>query len=217
MNLDKKVEKTKQTLQEACGKKGPICVTSSLQTQSIPLLHMISQLDIRIPVIFINTGFHFSQTLEFKNKITKEFNLLVKEAQPELSKHDFLEQRGPLYAINPDLCCDINKMKPFENTLKSYRVWISGIRRDQTKLRKEQKVFQKLENGKTKVCPMLEWTKLDVCEYIQKYDLPCHPLTEAGFKSIGCSPCTTKTKDDDLRSGRWSYFEKTECGLHKRF
>ncbi|WP_251923643.1 phosphoadenylyl-sulfate reductase [Salinibacter ruber] len=192
--------------------------TSSFQSQSVPLLHLISQHVPDLPILFLDTGFHFPETLEFRDQLIEEFGLNVRSPEPRLGHDGFREKYGKLHQRDPNMCCYLNKVEPLEDAMKEYDAWVSGIRRDQTKNRAGTPVLQREEDGTLKVCPMVEWTSRDVWTYIDEHDLPKHPLLEEGYLSIGCAPCTQAPGEGDgERGGRWSGSDKTECGLHTDF
>lgn len=192
--------------------------TSSFQTQSVPLLHLIATHVPELPILFLDTGFHFSETLEFRDQLQEEFRLNVRSLEPRLGHDGFREKHGELHKRDPNLCCYLNKVEPLEYAMEEYDAWVSGIRRDQTEQRANTPVLQREDDGTIKVCPMVEWTSRDVWNYINEHELPAHPLLEEGYMSIGCAPCTQKPGEGEgSREGRWSGSDKTECGLHTDF
>ncbi len=200
----------------AWDKLGPaIAATSSFQSQSLPLLHMIGQAVPQMPVYFLDTGFHFPETIEYRDRITRIFGLNGKTLTPTVERNDFRRIHGALYKTNPDMCCYINKVEPLRLEKKELLGWVSGIRRDQTEARCETPILSIEASGQVKVCPMANWTSKDVWRYINRHDLPMHPLVSQGYLSIGCAPCTQPVLGGaDERSGRWAGTAKTECGLH---
>jgi phosphoadenosine phosphosulfate reductase len=123
----------------------------------------------------------------------------------------------PLYLTNPDLCCDLRKVAPMRAAMNRYRALVSGIRRDQSKVRAQARFLEETGFGLVRIHPLLDWTKDNVEHYLTKHDLPRHPLTSLGYTSIGCLPCTRPPAvGGDLRSGRWQDTGKTECGLHTK-
>lgn len=190
--------------------------TSSFQTHSIPLLHIISQIDSTIPVYFINTGFLFPQTIEYKDTVAEALGIKVIDTLPLISKSDQKDfQNHFFYASDPDYCCFINKVQPMEPVLAKHDVWINGVRADQTEVRKGFQVVESLKGGKQRFHPMLDWSKQDIYRYIREFNLPRHPLDILGYSSIGCEPCTRRPRfDDDERASRWFGLKKTECGLN---
>jgi len=192
--------------------------TSSFQTQSVPLLHMIASLqNLPVQVVMIDTGFMFPETYLFMNSLAKQFDLDVTQVR---SKRSYVDQLGMdnrfLYASDFERCCAVNKVEPMEELLKPGDVWISGIRADQSSVRAEKKIVETDARGVIRYHPMLSWTARDVYRYIRMHHLPRHPLEDSGYKSIGCIPCTRKWNalDAQERNGRWEGSQKTECGLH---
>lgn len=192
-----------------------IFATSSFQTQSVPLLHILSQHFPETLIVFMDTGFLFPETYAFKNDLEKSLKLNSVSLRSELSLDQQKDTKTGLfqYALDPDKCCFINKVKPLEAFRKESDVWVSGVRRDQTSIRKKMDVIQK-DGNTIKFHPMLEWTAKDIYRYMAHFDLPKHPLENEGYQSIGCIPCTHKMSIDDQRGGRWKGSRKTECGLH---
>lgn len=194
-----------------------IFATSSFQTQSIPLLHIISQIDKDIPVYFLNTGYHFPDTLSFKKYISDLLGLNVIDLFSSIPKNQQRNEQGNLlFASDPDYCCYLNKVKPLEPILMEYDVWISGVRADQSTNRQSFKKIDKGPYNTLQYHPMINWTEDDINRYINEYKLPRHPLHIQGYSSIGCMPCTRKVDPEytDERAGRWKGLSKTECGLH---
>jgi phosphoadenosine phosphosulfate reductase len=193
-----------------------IAVSSSFQTQSVPLLHMASQIDPEILVFFLDTGFHFWETLIFREQLQREFDLRIQNLYPDKQWRNFLERFGRgLYEHDPDLCCYIRKVQPMQKAMRTVRAWISGIRRDQTSNRSHAKILELEPHGLLKVNPLLNWTREDVQVYMRRFNLPAHPLLYKGYRSIGCKPCTRPVQaGEDERAGRWAGKSKTECGLH---
>ena len=192
-----------------------VYVTSSFQTQSVPLLHIISTYFKEVKVIFLDTGFLFPETYQFKNTLEKSLGLEVITITPKISKHLQTDKDSNLflYSIDADKCCGINKVSPLDDFWKNGDVWISGVRRDQSSIRKKMRLVED-RKGITKVHPMLEWNSKNIHDYIISNNLPKHPLEKEGYISIGCVPCTHKWSADSQRGGRWLGSEKTECGLH---
>lgn len=193
-----------------------IAATTSFQTQSVPLLHMISQTIPHLTGFFIDTGFHFPETLVFRDRLVTEWGLRIQSLYPNLGRDAFLDRYGELYRDNPDLCCHINKVQPWHQARKGLQAWISGIRRDQTEERRTTRIIERQADGKYKIAPLVRWTRTDICDYIDRYELPRHPLRAQGYVSIGCAPCTQPVSaDQHERDGRWNGVSKTECGLHR--
>lgn len=193
-----------------------IAMSSSFQTQSMPLLHMVARLKRGIPVFFIDTGYHFWETLMLREQIASAWKINVIDLYRETRWDAFARQNiRNLPQEDPNLCCYLHKVQPMQKALKDIKGWISGIRRDQTSARAHAKIFELQGNGLLKINPLLNWTKADVQSYMEEHELPNHPLYEKGYKSVGCAPCTIAIDvNDDERAGRWSGRGKVECGLH---
>ena len=195
------------------GKK--MFASSSFQTHSIPMLHIISSIDNAIPVYFINTGFHFPETIAFRDKVAQDFGLNLVDLESLVPKNQQRDEDGNLYfASDPDYCCFLNKTQPMAPVLQQMDVWINGVRGDQNANRKAMQVEAKTPQGALRYHPMLHWTSKMIFDYAKQHNLPKHPLETQGYLSIGCEPCTRKFSFDNDRGGRWYGMKKTECGLH---
>ncbi len=196
------------------GKK--LFTSSSFQTHSIVLLHILSRIDKTIPVYFINTGFHFPETLEFRDKIADSFQLNLIDLKSDTPKYLQKNQDGKLlFTSDPDYCCYLNKVQPMENILRSYDVWINGVRADQSDVRQNMSTEQPAPHDVIRFHPMLSWSAKMIFDYRKEYQLPEHPLDAKGYLSIGCEPCT-RVFDPEMqeRESRWYGLNKKECGLH---
>lgn len=192
-----------------------IFVSSSFQTHSIPLLHILSKAPVPVDILFINTGFHFPETLSFRDQISELLQIEVKNVRPLLSKHQQKDKQGQFYfASDPDHCCFLNKTQPLEPYLMQYDVWISGVRAGQSATRKAMKTEQEAPFNTLRFHPILDWSAKDIFDYRKEHNLPEHPLDAQGYQSIGCAPCTHKIDLSDERSARWFGMNKVECGLH---
>ena len=194
---------------------GTVAVSSSFQTQSVPLLHLVAATAPELPVLFVDTGYHFPETLRFRDQLAEEFGLNLRVLK--ITAESGVRSVEAPYRTNPDLCCEVRKVQPVQQAMREYRGWISGIRRDQSSTRAAAQVVEESDRGLVRIHPLLEWTHADIMRHIRKYNLPSHPLTARGYTSIGCLPCTRlPTVPDDPRSGRWQGHTKTECGLHTK-
>jgi phosphoadenosine phosphosulfate reductase len=191
-------------------------ISSSFQTQSVPLLHLVAQTCPGMAVLFLDTGFHFPETLTFRDQLQAHFKLNLVVVRPAIEKSQLIAQHGEgLYRRDPDLCCYINKVEPMQRAISGLQAWLSGVRRDQTAHRQALSVVQPDTNGLLKIHPLLNWTKKDVWAYIDQHQLPAHPLFSKGYLSVGCAPCTRPVMaGEDERAGRWAGLNKAECGLH---
>ena len=193
-----------------------IAMSSSFQTQSVPLLHMAGQINRNLLIFFIDTGYHFWETAIFREQLASEWHLNVLDVYRDTRWDIFVRQNTRKLPLeDPNLCCFIHKVEPMQRALKDMLAWISGIRRDQTTVRAHAKILELQEDGLLKINPLLNWTKADVKRYAEEHNLPSHPLLEKGYRSVGCAPCTVAIGlNDDERAGRWQGRGKTECGLH---
>jgi phosphoadenosine phosphosulfate reductase len=166
-------------------------------------------------VVFINTGFHFAKTLEYRDSIVKLLGIQLTEIFPRLSFEEFGERYGSdLYDRDPDLCCQINKVGPMREALDGVQAWINGRRRNQTPERRGIGHIE-ITGSVVKINPLAGWTSRDTYRYLHAHNIPTHPLFEQGYTSIGCEPCTAlPIPGQDERSGRWAGTKKRECGIH---
>jgi phosphoadenosine phosphosulfate reductase len=190
--------------------------SSSFQSHSLVMLHMLSRIDRTIPVYFINTGYHFPETMKFRDHVTDLFGLNTIDVKSEVSKHMQRDSEGRLlFTSDPDHCCYLNKTQPMDGALRTYDVWINGVRADQSTVRAAMKVEQPAPYNSIRFHPMLDWNSKMIWEYQKEYDLPTHPLEVKGYVSIGCEPCTRKLDPGmQEREARWFGLRKVECGLH---
>ncbi len=196
------------------GKK--MFTTSSFQSHSLVLLHMLSRIDKTIPVYFINTGYHFPETVQFRDYITELFGLPIVDLKSDVPKFMQRDAEGKLlFTSDPDHCCYLNKTQPMDGILRSNDIWINGVRADQSAVRAAMKVEQPAQHGSIRFHPMLDWNSKMIWQYQKEYNLPKHPLEEKGYVSIGCEPCTRKLDPEmQEREARWFGLNKIECGLH---
>lgn len=193
-----------------------IGLLSSFGPESAVLLHLVSQVAPGLPILFIETGYHFPETLEYKQALTDKFGLNVREVRSQMTRPDFLAKHGDkLYEKNPDLCCEINKVGPLRDVLVGLSAWVSGIRRSQGPTRQGISIIELYDGGLYKLNPLANWNSRDMWHYNKEHALPVHPLFEKGYNSIGCWPCTRPVLEgEDERAGRWAGRVKTECGIH---
>lgn len=212
MKFEQIEQKIYQYRQE--GKK--IFTSSSFQTHSIPLLHIISRIDNHIPVYFLNTGYHFVETLAFRDEIVALFDLNLVDLKPDTPKNMQLDTEGKLlFSSDPDHCCYLNKTQPMEQVLLRYDVWINGIRGEQSAHRQGLKIEQSAKHNVIRFHPMIDWSAKEIYQYRKEFNLPEHPLDSEGYLSIGCEPCTRKLDMEmQEREARWYGLNKTECGLN---
>lgn len=210
------VEITAQQIKAYQARGLKLFTTSSFQTHSIPLLHILSQIDKNIPIYFLNTGYHFPETLAFRDEITDLLGLNLINLQSPTPKYQQRDQYGRLmFTSDPEYCCYMNKIQPLEPIIQKMDVWINGVRADQNSNRKQFKVEEQTPDGTLRYHPMLFWTSKMIYDYRKLYNLPPHPLEAKGYLSIGCEPCTRSyLEENESRSGRWMGMSKNECGLH---
>ncbi|MBZ9778340.1 phosphoadenylyl-sulfate reductase [Psychroflexus sp. CAK8W] len=186
-----------------------VMVTSSFAATSAFLLKLFSEVNADQIIYFIDTGYHFDETLSYKKQLTKTYHLNVRSLSALKHEHDFTT-KDKTWTKNPDFCCSINKVKPLEVIKEKYTVWVSGLMEWQSDHRESLDVFE--QRGEIlKFYPLLDVSKEERDNFIKKHNLPFHPLVSKGYHSIGCKHCTVPGKD---RSGRWNNNPKTECGLH---
>jgi phosphoadenosine phosphosulfate reductase len=190
-------------------KQNEVMLTSSFAATSAFLLKLVSEVNPQQTVFFIDTGYHFDETLEYKTYLTEKYGLAVKSIQALKEEHDFTT-KDQTWTKNPDFCCSINKVKPLDAIKQHYTVWMSGLMKWQSDHRATLDIFEE-RNGILKFYPLLDISKETRDAYIAEHDLPFHPLVAKGYHSIGCKHCTIPGED---RNGRWNNNPKTECGLH---
>ncbi|CAN5814496.1 phosphoadenylyl-sulfate reductase [soil metagenome] len=196
------------------------CVTSSFGVDSVVLLSLVAQVSPDIPVLFLDTGYHFNESLEYRQDLQQRLGLqAVVDVTPELSVPQQDSRYGSeLYRRDPDNCCEMRKVAPLDQALRDYDGWASGLRRAQTNQRADTPVVSAVTEGGRrllKVSPLAAWTTADMAGHRRLHSLPIHPLAQQGFGSIGCAPCTRPTSpEEDARAGRWAGLSKTECGIH---
>jgi len=191
--------------------------TSSFGAGSGVLLHLWSRVAAGRPVVFIDTGFLFDETLRYRDDLVARLGLALVVVRPTVPRAAFMAEHPDIQKVNPDFCCGKNKVEPLEPLKSKAAAWVSGLRRDQGATRAGVPILLAAEGEPLKVHPIATMTARDVTEYMQEHGIPEHPLASRGFRSIGCEPCTRAVADgEDERAGRWAGSEKTECGLHSR-
>jgi phosphoadenosine phosphosulfate reductase len=200
-------------------KPGLACVTSSFQTECVVLVHMIVAQRPDIPVLFLETGYHFPETLKYRDKVAKDWKLKLVNLAAKQSVADQEAQFGILNKTEPNKCCQLRKVEPLFGGLANYDTWFTALRREQSPTRANLQPVEtfKLPVGKSleKVSPLALWTNRDVWAYLTQHNIAALPLYDQGYTSIGCQPCTALPFDpNNPRSGRWQGKEKLECGIH---
>jgi len=200
----------------AAGKR--LFATSSFQSNSVVLLHLLSELAPQVPVYFLDTGYHFPETLRFKRALAQRFGLVIHDLRSPLCRSQQRDAQGRLlFASDPDHCCHLNKIVPLDPIIAGHDVWVSGVRGAQSASRAAMTREATGRGGITRYHPLLDWDGRTVHQYITAHELPAHPLEDRGYISVGCRPCTRtalEQLDLDDRGGRWFGLNKTECGLH---
>lgn len=197
---------------------GAACLTCSFQLEDMVALHFVRQRQPEIPVLFLDTGYHFAETSAYRDRMVVEWNLNLVNVTPAQSVAAQEAQFGILYRSDPGKCCQLRKVEPLFRALQPFDVWFTGLRREQSPTRRDLKPIEehRLPNGKLllKASPLAAWTWAQVSSYAVEHGIEPSPLYEAGFRSIGCEPCTAiPAADADPRSGRWGG-AKLECGIH---
>lgn len=192
-----------------------LCLTSSMSDAL--LIHLVSTVKPGVDVLFVDTGYHFAETIGTRDAVEAVYPVNVINVTPSRTVAEQEAALGPrLYGRNPDLCCHLRKVEPLSRALEGYMAWFSGIRRDETASRRDRRVVEwDRRRGMVKVNPILDWTQEDVDNYIEDNGVLVNPLHYDGYPSIGCAPCTRPVAPgEDPRSGRWAGMGKTECGIH---
>ena len=196
---------------------GKIAIVSSFGAESAVLLHLAAEVDPNVPVLFLDTGQHFGQTLDYRKTLASRLGLAnVRDLRPAFQDLALQDPKADLWKTSTDACCAIRKTLPLDRVLRpEFDAWITGRKRFQAVTRASLPVVERGEGDKIKFNPLANWTKADLDAYVAEHDLPAHPLEAFGYPSIGCWPCTKPVENGaDERSGRWAGSEKVECGIH---
>ena len=220
MSIEGKIASARTLINQqiAAARTEDVCVTSSFQAEDMVVVHLVREAIGNVPVIFLDTGYHFAETYTYRDQLTRDWGLNLVNVLPELTVAEQESQFGILNQTAPDRCCGMRKVGPLFASLEPYRLWFTGLRREQAKTRANLQPVDAftLPTGKQlqKVSPLAEWTTKDVWQYAELYNIPLLSLYEKGYTSIGCEPCTSLPFDaSDPRSGRWGG-RKQECGIH---
>ena len=205
---------------ERFGKRAAI--GTSFQGAGLVMMHLAKQHGLEFPVFTLDTGFLFPETLALKKRLEDFFNCEIEGLQPDLSVEKQDQVYGPkLWAREPDMCCTMRKVLPLQTKLAELDCWITGLRRQQSDTRAKIGIIELyISDAATgrdivKLNPMANWAREQVWDYIKRHNIPYNPLQDQGYRSIGCWPCTQKTADgENERAGRWTGFNKVECGIH---
>ncbi len=194
---------------------GDAAIVSSFGAESAVLLHLISSIDPRVPVLFLETGKHFPETLAYRDTLQAKLGLKdLRNITPDVQAIANKDETGLRWSYDPDGCCEIRKVIPLKAALAPFDAQFTGRKAFQSSTRSALPRFE-IEEGRLKVNPLADWDQARIAAYIAEHDLPVHPLVEQGYPSIGCAPCTSRVKaGEDPRAGRWRGWEKVECGIH---
>lgn len=197
---------------------GRVCLTCSFQAEDMVVLDMLRRVRPDAAVLFLDTGYHFAETYEYRDRMARAWNLNVVNLRALTSVEEQEREHGQLYRTQPDRCCQARKVEPLLRGLEDYDVWFTGLRREQSPTRANLQPVgeQNLPSGHRirKISPLALWTWKDVWSYIVANEIETLPLYEQGYLSIGCQPCTSLPADaSNPRSGRWAG-QKLECGIH---
>ena len=197
---------------------GDVAVVSSFGAESAVLLHLVSQIAPETPVLFLDTGKHFPETLAYRDELVARLGLNLVVLTPDAGELAKRDESGLRWSYDPDGCCEIRKVKPLAAALEQFDASITGRKAFQAATRANLPRFELDKSdaqGRLKINPLIDWSAEDLAAYFAAHDLPPHPLVAEGYPSIGCSPCTHRVEaGEDPRSGRWKGWDKTECGIH---
>ncbi len=194
---------------------GQAALVSSFGAESVVLLHMVAKVAPATPILFLDTEMLFSETLAYQSQVAEHLGLTnVRIVKPDMNEAAKADAHRLLHISDPDACCALRKVRPLQRALEGFDGWITGRKRFHGAAR-EDLVFFEADGARIKINPLAGLTRADISTYIEKHDLPRHPLVAQGFASIGCAPCTVQTRaNEDTRTGRWKDSPKTECGIH---
>lgn len=212
------LEMLTSTLKDALA--GEVAVVSSFGAESAVLLHLVSRIDPGLPVLFLETGKHFPETLAYRDLLVERLGLTsVRNLVPDPAAITAKDESGLRWSYDPDGCCEIRKVQPLARALATFDATITGRKAFQSSTRAALPRFEidtSDKQGRLKINPLIDWSADMLAAYIAEHDLPPHPLVEEGYPSIGCSPCTSKVAiGEDARAGRWRGWDKVECGIHE--
>ncbi len=213
-----KLERVRSVLSRELAGSHRACLTCSFQAEDVLLAKLAQEYDPEIPILFLDTGYHFAETYAYRDRIANEWRLNLINLLPEKTVAEQESEHGLLYQSAPDRCCKLRKVEPLFKAVAGYRVWLTGLRREQARSRAalEESALFTLPGGQQvlKLAPLADWSTRDVWNACEQLQIPVLPLYERGYSSIGCEPCTTLPLDpNDPRSGRWAG-RKVECGIH---
>jgi phosphoadenosine phosphosulfate reductase len=196
------------------GFAGSVGAVSSFGAESAVLLHLIASVDPATPVMFLDTGKHFGETLDYKRDLIAAFGLTgVRSIEPLGERLNADDPDGELHKVSTDRCCAIRKVEPMARAVIPFDAWFTGRKRFQAATRAELPLFEAV-GRRIRINPLAGWSEDDVTDYQERNALPEHPLIPYGYYSVGCAPCTEPSPPEDQRGGRWKGQTKIECGIH---
>ncbi len=224
LNLAFETAHPREILQWAleAGRFPRVALASAFQAEGTATMHMATQIRPNIPILFLETGYQFAETLAFKEQMTERLGLNVVDLYGEYTVERQSAEFGPrLYERDPEKCCDLNKVQPMFQALRDLDAWITAFRRDSSPTRANAPFVQQYElepeRWIVKINPMAAWTRQQTWDYLSEHELPRNPLYDLGYTSIGCAPCTrVHLEGEPERAGRWAGRAKWECGIHER-
>jgi len=216
--INEKLQAVTRTITAVVAGKNDVCLTCSFQAEDVLLTKLAIQSNPNLPILFLDTGYHFAETYSYRDRIASEWQLNLINLLPVQTVAEQEAEHGLLYQSAPDQCCRLRKVEPLFKAVAEYSVWITGMRREQAKSRTalEESAPFTLPGGQQilKLAPLAQWSSRDVWYACESLSIPLLPLYDRGYSSIGCEPCTSLPTDaSDPRSGRWSG-RKVECGIH---
>ena len=213
--VNAKLDAVRAVLDREITGKGDVCLSCSFQAEDVLLTKLAVERDAELPILFLDTGKHFIETLMYRDILVGRFGFTNAQAlEPAADDLRDLDPAGDLWSTNPDICCRIRKVEPLQRALSGVDAWITGRKRYQTSARAGLP-FAEVVDGRIKINPLASWSEAHIREAFRDYKLPQHPLFDEGYRSIGCEPCTQRVgENEDSRAGRWAGKEKSECGIH---
>jgi len=216
--IETKLTEAREAVTRSLANPGSACVTCSFQAEDMVVLQLVREHLPDVPVLFLETGYHFAEVYAYRDQMTAEYGLNLVNVMPLETVEQQESKFGILYQSQPDQCCRLRKVGPLFNALEKHDIWFTGLRRVQSPTRANLQVIDQfpLPTGKQlqKISPLASWTDKDVWAFARENKIPLLPLYDAGYTSIGCEPCTALPADPgNARSGRWAG-RKLECGIH---
>lgn len=195
--------------------RGEVAAVSSFGADSAVLLHLVARVDRHLPIVFLDTGKHFEETLRYRDALADDFGLTdIRVIHPDATALQRADPSGRLHESDVEACCHVRKVEPMARGVEPFRAWFTGRKRHQAQTRAALPVFEAV-GPRVRINPLANWAPADLADYMQAHELRENPLVAYGYLSIGCFPCTRPVEQgQDARSGRWAGQAKTECGIH---